>query len=117
MSSLETKYLKGSCTGHENPDLWFSESISSDGNITGSNENSAEYKQRISNSATAIAICNTCPSKAACLTEGLKDENLENGIWGGLLPGERLILLNATLSWGGRMPMVRFAQRVRSYIA
>ena len=109
--------MQGLCTGHDNPDLWFSESIDSDGERVGTNDNAPEYKQRIANVVTAIAICNRCPSKADCLTEGLKRENLDNGIWGGSLPGERLILVNASLSWGGRRSMVRFAQRVRSYTA
>lgn len=109
--------MQGLCTGHENPDLWFSESVDSDGEANGGNENSVEYKQRIANVVSAIAICNTCPSKGDCLTEGLKHENLENGIWGGSLPGERLLLVNASLSWGGRRSMVRFAQRVRTYSA
>jgi hypothetical protein len=107
--------MQGLCTGHDNPDLWFSESIDSDNERVGTNENAPEYKQRIANVVSAIAICNVCPSKGDCLTEGLKHENLENGIWGGSLPGERLLLVNASLSWGGRRSMVRFAQRVRSY--
>jgi hypothetical protein len=107
--------MQGLCTGHENPDLWFSESVDSDNERVGTNENAPEYKQRIANVVSAIAICNVCPSKGDCLTEGLKHENLENGIWGGSLPGERLLLVNASLSWGGRRSMVRFAQRVRSY--
>ena len=108
--------MQGLCTGHDNPDLWFSESIDSDIENYHVNEHSSEYKERIADVKTALSICNRCPSKAECLTEGLEKENLEFGIWGGTLPGERLLLANASLSWGGRRSMVRFAQRVRSSI-
>ena len=49
--------MQGLCTGHENPDLWFSESIDSDGDSGYVNEHSPEYKQRIANVKTALAIC------------------------------------------------------------
>lgn len=42
----------------------------------------------------AIKICNNCPVKKLCLKEGLKNDNIEYGIWGGLLPIERLALKN-----------------------
>jgi hypothetical protein len=51
--------MQGLCTGHENPDLWFSESIDSDIQNNRVNENSPEYKQRMANVKTALAICNT----------------------------------------------------------
>jgi hypothetical protein len=39
----------------------------------------------------AIEICGTCPIQAQCLDEGMKDENLAYGIWGGVMAGERLM--------------------------
>ena len=108
--------MQGLCTGHENPDLWFSESIDSDAKTSHTNENSAEYKLRIANVRTALAICNVCPSKAACFDEGMKKENLDNGIWGGTLPGERLVLTDVSLTWNNRRSMINFAHRVRASI-
>ena len=108
--------MQGLCTGHENPDLWFSESIDSDGDRSHTNENSPEYKQRIANVKTAHAICNACPSKAECFDEGMKREKLNNGIWGGTLPGERLILADVSLTWNNRRQMINFAHRVRATI-
>jgi hypothetical protein len=106
--------MQGLCTGHENPDLWFSESIDSDAENNRVNENSPEYKQRIANVKTALSICNTCPAKAECFAEGMKRENLDNGIWGGTLPGERVLLASVPLTWNNRRSMINFAHRVRT---
>jgi hypothetical protein len=106
--------MQGLCTGHENPDLWFSESIDSDAENNRVNERSAEYQQRIANVRTALSICNACPAKAECFAEGMKKENLDNGIWGGSLPGERIVLADASLTWNNRKSMINFAHRVRA---
>jgi hypothetical protein len=108
--------MQGLCTGHENPDLWFSESIDSDGSSGYVNENSAEYKLRIANVQTALSICNMCPAKAECFAEGMKRENLDNGIWGGSLPGERIVLADVSTTWNNRKQMINFAHRVRATI-
>lgn len=106
--------MQGLCTGHENPDLWFSESIDSDADNNRVNERSAEYKQRIVNVRTALSICNACPAKAECFAEGMRRENLDNGIWGGTLPGERILLADVSLTWNNRKSMINFAHRVRA---
>lgn len=106
--------MQGLCTGHENPDLWFSESIDSDIDNNRVNEHSAEYKQRMSDVRTALAICNACPTKAECFDEGMKRENLDDGIWGGSLPGERIILAGVSSTWSNRGSKINFAHRVRA---
>jgi hypothetical protein len=106
--------MQGLCTGHETPDLWFSESVDSDGENSNTNVDSAEYKQRITNVQTALAICNQCPVKAECFTEGMKRENLDDGIWGGSLPGERIILADVSVTWNNRGSKINFAHRVRT---
>ena len=108
--------MQGLCTGHENPDLWFSESIDSDIENNRINERSAEYKQRIANVQTALSICKVCPVKAECFAEGMKRENLDNGIWGGSLPGERIVLADVSVTWNNRKSMMNFAHRVRATI-
>jgi hypothetical protein len=108
--------MQGLCTGHENPDLWFSESVDSDGENSHTNIDSAEYKQRIVNVKTALSICNACPSKSECFAEGMKRENLDNGIWGGSLPGERIVLADVSVTWNNRRSMINFAHRVRTTI-
>ena len=39
----------------------------------------------------AIEICETCPFRSPCGEEGMKEENLTFGIWGGKMAGERLV--------------------------
>ena len=106
--------MQGLCTGHENPDLWFSESIDSDIDNNRVNEHSKEYKLRIANVKTALSICNACPAKAECFDEGMKRENLDDGIWGGTLPGERIILAGVSSTWSNRGSKINFAHRVRA---
>jgi hypothetical protein len=101
--------MQGLCTGHDNPDLWFSE-IESDSKGRPSN---TELKVAISNSRQALAICKVCPAKVDCLAEGMKAENLDHGIWGGTLTGERVVLAGVSLNSNTRKANVRFAHRVR----
>ena len=101
--------MNGLCTGHDNPDLWFSE-IESDSKGRPSN---AELRVAINNSRQALAICKVCPVKDECLTEGMKPENLDHGIWGGTLTGERVVLAGVALNSNTRRANVRFAHRVR----
>lgn len=51
----------------------------------------------------AKAICNTCPYRAACLTdaldwEGTADRYSRDGIWGGLTGPERAALVDQTVA-------------------
>ena len=71
------------CTNDANPDAWFPESPQGNQSITKLKEIGAETSR-------AINLCNSCPSKAACLSEGMKPGNLAYGIWGGKLAGERI---------------------------
>ena len=80
---MKTEPLVGNCTNDPNADYWFPE-----------NENGRPSMARRAELAASITYaieqCNTCPSKARCLEEGMKSENLPHGIWGGLLAGERI---------------------------
>lgn len=73
----------GDCKDHENPDLWFFE-------IGRGQATENRMKKLAIEVNTALAICNSCPVKSECLTEGMKPDNINYGIWGGLLAGERL---------------------------
>jgi hypothetical protein len=39
----------------------------------------------------ALTMCGTCPVREQCLQVGLSDSEINTGIWGGMLPGERII--------------------------
>lgn len=77
----------GNCHGDSNPDAWFPEVPR--GNFSKSNQEKVGAETR-----RAIALCNSCNQKQACLEEGMKEENLSYGIWGGMLAGERVMLTN-----------------------
>lgn len=102
--------MQGNCFGHENPDMWFSDTSDQVGSGAPS---ASESNRRLSEALQALAICDTCPAdaKAACLILGMKDENLENGIWGGTLAGERL--LAKRMSSYVYKTRIAFAKKVR----
>lgn len=41
--------------------------------------------------ARALTMCEACPLKVECLQVGLSDSEINTGIWGGMLPGERIV--------------------------
>jgi len=103
--------MKGLCTGHEDPDLWFSDTTE----VTGSGRLPVTTEQNmVQRSLVALAICARCPITKACLAEGMKPENVENGIWGGKLSGERIQLSFSNVRAKSRLNKVYFARRVRS---
>jgi hypothetical protein len=80
--------INGNCTGDENPDAWYPEQPN------GGNPRTV-IRQIVPEVKRAIALCNSCPSRQECLEEGLKPFNLAFGIWGGLLPGQRISIVEA----------------------
>lgn len=74
----------GSCTGHENPDLWFPERPISRPSIAKNVALAGEINE-------ALSICRSCPKIDNCYDEGMKPENISFGIWGGTMAGERLL--------------------------
>ena len=73
---------------------------------------------RLTNTLKAIEICGRCPIKEECLDQGMLPENLEHGVWGGLMSGERIIL-HAAANGGYMMGnnrhvnAIQFSKRVR----
>jgi hypothetical protein len=86
--------MQGLCRTHDNPDLWFEDSGDLFERRVGSKNPTLKFRERVDNIKEAVSICNKCPISSECLTEGMKEENLDFGIWGGTLPGERILLSN-----------------------
>lgn len=91
--------IKGNCTGDANPDYWFPE--------LPQHRLSHERKKELAQQTSyALKLCQSCPVKDECLTEGMKVEhmrgsiegwgNLPFGIWGGTMPYERLEMVGIT---------------------
>lgn len=102
--------LKGAaCTNHSDPDLWFPEYPS--------HKPSAEQIEvLVDRTIYALTICNQCPVKQECLDIGMRYVNIEQGIWGGTLPGERLVAAGRSLKYKHAGDAVVFAERVRDRI-
>lgn len=98
------------CTGNPDPDLWFSDS-SSDSTRRGGDPETRE--RDIARALVALSICSICPIQRECLAEGMKPQNIDYGIWGGTLPGERLIDAGRSPTTGDVVTRMGFARRVR----
>lgn len=103
--------MRGSCTDSKTPDLWFPESVEPTTNSDKTYMRRVEVM--INNSRQALAICAECPIKEPCLAEGMREENLEHGIWGGTMAGERLLLAGIVELDKDRRAMIRLAEKVR----
>lgn len=86
MTGSLTTNVRGICADHINPDMWFVE-------FGSGRPSHAKFLAVVDESKQAVELCNACPIKAECLAEGMQDDNLPYGIWGGLHAGERLMKL------------------------
>jgi hypothetical protein len=100
---------KGKCSYHPDPDLWFPEYKRPN------KPSNAERRLIAKRSLLAISICNKCPIQSECLEEGMKDENIEHGIWGGTLAGERILMAGVDTNRTMRSDAIAFAQGVRAW--
>jgi hypothetical protein len=104
--------IVGLCSSKEfDPNLWWNDYPDTE---TSGRATKAEMNKSIKDSRLALRICDRCPSKSACLDEGMRPENLEWGIWGGLTSGERLASANAVGASDYRRHKVRFAGLIRA---
>jgi len=82
--SSKSEPFIGNCTNHSEPDLWYPE--------LGSGTITPNRIQRLADQVNvALRLCNTCPVKEQCLEMGMQEEDLQFGIWGGKLAGQRLL--------------------------
>jgi hypothetical protein len=70
---------RANCAGTQEPDAWFP---------------NMQYmtNEDLVITEMALRICDRCEIKTECLIVGMEEEELRHGIWGGLLPGERIEL-------------------------
>jgi len=101
--------VDGLCSTHPDPDIWFSEESET---IDGVRPTEEDREINIVKSMLAIAICKQCPSQKACLEEGMQPDNLDWGIWGGKMPGERLQLAGVSTRAHYRHNKVLFSNKL-----
>jgi hypothetical protein len=92
------------CRTAGDPDAWFIDYNTGD----------EDELWRLNN---ALRICDDCPIKDKCLEVGVTSSELNWGVWGGLLPGERMLLVKpfSKLGPNGRQA-VKNAMALRSKI-
>ena len=109
---IPTNNIEGLCSSKEfDPNLWWNDYPDTE---NAGRATKAQMNKSIKDSRLALRICDRCPSKSACLDEGMRPENLEWGIWGGLTSGERLVSANAVGTNDYRRHKVRFAGLIRA---
>jgi Transcription factor WhiB len=105
--------MNGLCSTHPNPDMWFPEELP---HQRGGGRPSLQSKRHMAMKATlAMAICQDCPIRARCLEEGMREENIEHGIWGGMLAGDRIILSRTRKTGTVREQAIAFAEGVKTW--
>ena len=75
----------GACSGDANPDAWFP-------TVPNGGRPSTILRRMVPEIKYALKICSTCTKKEECFEEGMKPVNLGNGIWGGVLAGDRIAI-------------------------
>ena len=104
--------IEGLCSSKEfDPNLWWNDypDTESSGRAT-----HAIIQKSIDDSRIALSVCNRCPTKLECLAEGMRPENTEWGIWGGLTAGERLSLAGKVGANHARIHKVQHSKKIRS---
>lgn len=101
---------KGLCANNPDPDLWFSQ----ENFDKGSRPTEHDKEVLVIRTLTALNICKKCPIKDTCLAEGMKEDNLDWGIWGGTLPAERLAVAGKPMAGHDRYNKVLFSNKVRT---
>lgn len=114
---MEMSNMQGICTTHPNPDLWFEDSGDLFEKRLGSTSPNKKFEARRANMLIAMELCTKCPIRTNCLSEGMKEENLDYGIWGGLLPGERIAMSDSPYKAStDRKYRMIVAQNIRSLV-
>lgn len=100
----------GICTDHEEPDLWFSDTLDQ---LGAGRPSKSVATGMVDRTIRAIKICHNCPVQRECLVEGMKEENLEHGVWGGVMSGERMVAAGLPLDSLHKKNVIVFANKVR----
>lgn len=105
----------GLCVGHENPDLWFAGEVDRDDNEvwTNTREQRGRLKLEVDKAVSALSVCSNCPAKVNCLELGMRGPQRYFGIYGGTMPGERLVMLGKSMKKATLANKLAFARKVR----
>jgi len=103
----------GLCRNSDDPDLWFSDEVEQG---RSGRPSLKEYEMLIARTIQALKICDMCSVKDLCLEEGMRKDNLEHGVWGGVMAGERMLAAELPILGFDRSKKITFANKVRDRI-
>lgn len=103
----------GLCVKHDDPDLWYAGEVDLTDKNSSVNTNSQATKLEVDKAITALSICRSCPAQANCLELGKRGDQLYFGIYGGLMAGERLLMVGRSMKGSTNKNKLAFARKVR----
>lgn len=109
----ESNTMIGLCTDYPDPDIWFPEVSSNILEEDRGREIRPTPAYRVEVSVAAILVCNECPSSVPCLEMGMLEENINHGIWGGLMVSERRRMARLPASTEHQISDVKVSRFVR----
>jgi hypothetical protein len=114
-NDLDLDVSDGLCVNHDDPDLWFAgEAEKEEGEKwTFNREQRERVALEVDRATQALAICKNCPAKVNCLELGMRGTQIYYGIYGGTMPGERLLKLGRSMKKAEYTNKVNFANKVR----
>jgi hypothetical protein len=112
---LDLDFSDGLCVNHDDPDLWFAGEAEKEfgEKWTFNKEQRERVALEVDRATQALAICKNCPVKVSCLELGMRGTQIYYGIYGGTMPGERLIMLGKSVKKATLANKVNFANKVR----
>ena len=91
-----TLTLKPKLACKDNPDQWFPSLVYGGDRV--SPKRNERNEKIVAQTRKALALCQACPARKQCLALGMQEDNLEWGIWGGEMPGQRLFKAGKKMS-------------------
>lgn len=114
-NDLDLDVSNGLCVGHYDPDLWFGGEAEKEfgERWVNTKEQRQKAQAEVEKAVAALSVCSNCPAKVNCLELGKRGPQLYYGIYGGTMPGERLLMLGRSVKKATLANKVNFARKVR----
>ncbi len=114
-NDLDLDVSDGLCVNHDDPDLWFAGEAEKEFGEKWTNTRAQRQRAQaeVDRATQALAICKNCPAKVNCLELGMRGTQIYYGIYGGTMPGERLLKLGRSMKKAEYANKLNFANKVR----
>jgi len=114
-NDLDLDVSDGLCVKHDDPDLWFAGEAEKEFGEKWTNTRAQRKRAQaeVDKAVAALSVCSNCPAKVNCLELGMRGTQIYYGIYGGTMPGERLLKLGRSMKKAEYANKVNFANKVR----